>query len=99
MAILWRQIKSATMRTRAFKRPSALQALFAVLALIMLGSPAAAADAPNASDAPILLDARRQLFLDDYLVASMTRVRRTVEQAQKFAGNPVLWPSESWEPL
>ncbi|MEK7676156.1 MAG: hypothetical protein AAB676_10035 [Verrucomicrobiota bacterium] len=51
-----------------------------------------------AADAPILVGARKQLFLDDYLIASMTRVQRTVEQAQKFPGNPVLWPSENWEP-
>jgi hypothetical protein len=51
-----------------------------------------------AADAPIVLDSRKQLFLDDYLIASMTRVKRTVEQAPKFAGNPVLWPTESWEP-
>ena len=51
-----------------------------------------------AADAPILFCARKQLFLDDYLIASMTRVQRTVEQAQKFPGNPVLWPSENWEP-
>lgn len=50
------------------------------------------------ADAPIVLDSRKQLFLDDYLIASMTRVKRTVEQAKKFSGNPVLWPTESWEP-
>jgi hypothetical protein len=46
----------------------------------------------------IALDSRKQLFLDDYLIASMTRVKRTIEVAQKFSGNPVLWPTESWEP-
>jgi hypothetical protein len=51
-----------------------------------------------AADAPIVLDSRKQLFLDDYLIASMARVKRTVELAQKFSGNPVLWPSETWEP-
>ena len=51
-----------------------------------------------AADAPIVLDSRKQLFLDDYLIASMTRVKRTVELAQKFSGNPVLWPSDTWEP-
>ncbi len=50
------------------------------------------------ADVPIPLDARRQLFLDDYLIASMTRVQRTVAPAQKFPANPVLWPTESWEP-
>jgi hypothetical protein len=56
-------------------------------------SPAAAAN-----DAAIVVDGRRQLFLDDHLIASMRGVRRTVEQAQRFAGNPVLWPTEDWEP-
>ena len=51
-----------------------------------------------AADAPLVLDARKQLFLDDYLIASWTRVKRTVELAEKFPGNPVLWPSEHWEP-
>jgi hypothetical protein len=52
----------------------------------------------GAADSPILLEARRQLFLDDYLIASSTRVKRTVELAQKYSGNPVLWPTEKWEP-
>src|SRR5947208_36667 len=50
-----------------------------------------------AADAAIVLDSRKQLFLDDYLVASMTHVKRTVEQANKFPGNPVLYQTESWE--
>src|SRR5438552_15994711 len=48
-------------------------------------------------DAPILLDSRKQLFLDDYLISSTTNVTRTIEQAQKFPGNPVLSQSEIWE--
>ena len=50
-----------------------------------------------ASDAPIVLGSRKQLFLDDYLIGSITNVRRTVKQAQKFPGNPVLYQTESWE--
>jgi hypothetical protein len=50
-----------------------------------------------AADA-IVIDSRKQLFLDDYLIASMARVKRAVEPAQKFAGNPVVWPKEKWEP-
>ena len=50
-----------------------------------------------ASDAPIVLGSRKQLFLDDYLIGSITNVRRTVEPAQKFPGNPVLYQTESWE--
>src|SRR5262245_60424120 len=47
--------------------------------------------------APIPVDTRRQLFLDDYMLASRTRVQRTVEQAEKFVGNPVLTQTERWE--
>jgi hypothetical protein len=49
------------------------------------------------ANAAIVLDSRKQLFLDDYLIASMAHVKRTIEPAQKFPGNPVLWPTESWE--
>jgi hypothetical protein len=58
----------------------------------------AAVNNATAAEAPIAVDAHKQLFLDDYVIASMTRVKRTVEVAEKFPGNPVLWPSESWEP-
>ena len=54
--------------------------------------------AVTAAEMPIVIDSRRQLFLDDYLIASKTRVKRTVEQAKKFEGNPVLWPTQPWEP-
>jgi hypothetical protein len=50
-----------------------------------------------ASPAPIALDATRQLFLDDYLIASTRNVRRTVKAARKHADNPVVWPTEKWE--
>src|SRR5688572_12746202 len=51
-----------------------------------------------AAGTPIAIDSRKQLFLDNYLIASMKAVKRTVEQAQKFGGNPVLWPTQPWEP-
>src|SRR5678816_1033178 len=50
-----------------------------------------------AADSPIVLDSRKQLFLDDYFIGSMTNVKRTVEQAHKFENNPVLYQTESWE--
>jgi hypothetical protein len=54
---------------------------------------------PHRSEgAPIAVGSERQLFLDDFLIASMKQVNRVVEPAQKFAGNPVLWPREQWEP-
>jgi hypothetical protein len=55
--------------------------------------------AASVDDAVITLDSRHQLFLDDYLIESMTRVKRTVEQAQKFPGNPVLWPTNNEPPM
>src|SRR4030095_14601641 len=68
-------------------------------ALILAGFTLATAAIPaKAADAPLALDQRRQLFLDDYLIATLSRVQRKVEVAQKFPGNPVLWPTERWEP-
>jgi len=49
------------------------------------------------SDAGIVLGQQKQLFLDDYLVASMTNVRRRVHLAEKYQGNPVIWQTEPWE--
>ena len=46
----------------------------------------------------VTLSQQRQLFLDDYLVGSMTNIKRTIHPAQKYHGNPVLWPCEPWEP-
>jgi hypothetical protein len=70
--------------------------LTAVLLLTVFATVDARAE--EAAGATFTIDSRHQLFLDDHLIASMTRVRRTVEQAQKFSGNPVLWPREKWEP-
>ena len=50
-----------------------------------------------ATDGPIVVDQRKQLFLDDYLIASMTNVARRVQVAEKFKGNPVIWKTEPWE--
>ena len=67
--------------------------MHAFVALIALVLSAAAAD-----PAPITIGARKQLFLDDHLVASMNNVQRQIQPARKFEGNPVLWPTEPWEP-
>src|SRR5438046_1421572 len=48
---------------------------------------------------PIVVDSTRQLFLDDHLIASTQRVKRSVESAQKFSGNPVLWPEPGDPPM
>ena len=47
---------------------------------------------------PIVIDSKHQLFLDDHLIASMTNLKRGVHPPQKHAANPLLWPSEPWEP-
>ena len=46
----------------------------------------------------ITLGRQKQLFLDDYLVKSMTNIKRKIHPAQKYPGNPVLWATEPWEP-
>ncbi len=57
-----------------------------VIGLAVIGQPA------------ITVNRQKQLFLDDYLVESSTNITRKIHPAEKFEGNPVLWPSESWEP-
>ncbi|HXJ59687.1 MAG TPA: hypothetical protein VNU68_23840 [Verrucomicrobiae bacterium] len=67
-------------------------AVVAAAILLQVSSPG------RAADLPVAIDSRHQLFLDDYLIASQNGVKRTVEQVRKFPGNPVLWPTENWEP-
>lgn len=74
-------------------KPAANEVLF-----ILLLSTASFAAAAESVASPIAIDSRHQLFLDDHLIASMTRVQRTIEQAEKSPANPVLWPTEKWEP-
>src|SRR5215471_10622068 len=40
---------------------------------------------------------KKQLFLDDYLIASRTNVFRRIHPAEKFKANPVIRQSEPWE--
>src|SRR3989442_3236582 len=68
----------------ALKTNRAIQAAPIVLALVIGGWRLTIAAAP------IVIDARKQLFLGDYLIASMSRVRRVLEPAQKVAGHPVV---------
>lgn len=46
---------------------------------------------------PITVGATRQLFLDDYVIASQQNVSRQIHPARKHAANPVLEPTEPWE--
>lgn len=45
----------------------------------------------------IVLSSRHQLFLDDYLIASMSNITRKVNPVQKHPANPVVRPDKSWE--
>jgi len=45
----------------------------------------------------IHLDTKKQLFLDDYLVASTTNVTRRIHVVRKHPANPLIWPAEEWE--
>ncbi len=46
---------------------------------------------------PITLNETKQLFLDDFLIASTTNVIRRIHPARKHPANPVIWPREEWE--
>ena len=49
------------------------------------------------SETPIPLDATKQLFLDDYLIATSENVTRQVHALEKHPANPVLRATEPWE--
>ncbi|MAG34979.1 MAG: hypothetical protein CL878_01815 [Dehalococcoidia bacterium] len=46
---------------------------------------------------PVKIDHRRQLFVDDYLIAERQGVRRQLHQPEKHPANPVLVPEHAWE--
>ena len=48
-------------------------------------------------DWAVKIDHTRQLFLDDYLIASRKRITRQVHAAKKHPGNPILRPDKTWE--
>lgn len=45
----------------------------------------------------IEIGSQKQLFLDDYLIESMTSVKRTFNPAAKAPNNPVIRPDQPWE--
>jgi len=51
----------------------------------------------DVSDWPVKIDATHQLFVDDYLIASTVNVKRTVHQASKHPGNPLMADHTPWE--
>jgi len=44
-----------------------------------------------------MMDVKRQLFLDDYGIESLSGLRRTMHQVTKYPDNPLLKPERSWE--
>jgi len=46
---------------------------------------------------PVAVDATKQLFLDDHMIAHTENVTRTIHPVTKSEHNPVLWPTEPWE--
>ena len=49
------------------------------------------------SDWPVKIDSSHQLFVDDYLIASMKNVRRQVHPARKHRRNPLIVPDNPCE--
>src|SRR5262245_40436408 len=49
------------------------------------------------ADWPVRLDASRQLFLDDHVIADRQGLRRRLHQPKKHPANPVLWGETPWE--
>ena len=43
------------------------------------------------------IGSQKQLFVDDYLIESMSNCVRTMNRAEKVAGNPVLRSAHPWE--
>ena len=49
------------------------------------------------SDWPVKIDTTRQLFIDDYLIASSKGLTRRVHQVTKHPSNPLISPDKPWE--
>jgi hypothetical protein len=51
----------------------------------------------GADESPLVLSQERQLFADDYMIASSQNLRRVIHPVQKYPGNPILLPVKPWE--
>jgi hypothetical protein len=77
-------------------RRNSLTSLSATLLSLAIFAPPSAR-AQQSSPEPIQIGRAKQLFLDDYLIASSTNVTRRIHAAEKYKDNPVIRPSEPWE--
>ena len=50
-----------------------------------------------APDPAVLIESRKELFLDDYLVARTCGIRRKLNQPQRYEGNPLLKSQGPWD--
>ena len=46
---------------------------------------------------PVDVGARKQLFLDDYVIDSMQEAQRQLHRPVRYAGNPVIQADRPWE--
>ncbi len=68
------------------------------LAVVMaVAIPPIARSSENRSSVPIVVDAQRQLFIDDFVIDKSESIRRNLHRAIKYPGNPVLQPEKPWE--
>src|SRR5207245_7983998 len=81
--------------SRDRRRRHPLSARTAALALVALVAVEGAAQNPY--DSVFVPSGVRQLFLDDYLLGDLYRVRRTVHQPARFDGNVVVAADRPWE--
>ena len=51
----------------------------------------------DVSDWPVKLGAYRQLFVDDYLIAARSGLRRVLHQPEKHPNNPIMIGETAWE--
>ena len=71
--------------------------LFIAISLCQFFSVPLLLPAESPGNAPIELGPQKQLFLDDYLVASTTNIFRRLHPAEKSKSNPVIRQTEPWE--
>ena len=67
------------------------------LALLLVCSAPPCLRGESSGGAPIELGSRKQIFLDDYLIALKTNVALRIHPAEKSRDNPVIRQTEPWE--
>jgi hypothetical protein len=65
--------------------------------LLVLVLVAVLAAASSAAPGLISIGSKKQLFVDDFLIESLTNTKRVLNAAEKAEGNPVIRPDRPWE--